>query len=170
MWQIVSMNASSLLKLTRKIFVHTTPCSQFSKQIKPTALGLRINRTTCDFMRQGIWRQDPTLIPGGRTMLSPAPHPLLLPIWRQHSLAHHVVVPQIAKALSSSSPCSSNFTTAQETTGTSSSTKPSLQAGAQKSPALFLTGRSPGGPDWLVRSEWQEHCPQGYSVLKDTVQ
>ena len=40
----------------------------------------------------------------------------------------------------------------------------------RKSPALLLTGRSPGGPDWLVRSEWQEHCPQGYSVLKDIVQ
>ena len=32
--QLVSMNASNLLKLTRKVFVHTASCSQYSKQIK----------------------------------------------------------------------------------------------------------------------------------------
>ena len=86
-------------------------------------------------------------------MQTPAPHPLLLPIWRQHFPAHHVVDPQLAKALSLASASSSNFAAAQETPAASASVKLRLKAGARKSPAMLQTGRSPGGPDWLVRSE-----------------
>ena len=86
-------------------------------------------------------------------MQTTAPHPLLLPIWRQHSPAHHVVVPQLANALSSPSASSSNFPAEHETTAASASVKLSLKAGARKSPAMLQTGRSPGDPDWLVRSE-----------------
>ena len=100
-------------------------------------------------------------------MFSP-PHHLLLPIRRQNSLTHHAVVLLFAKVLRSLSPYNSNCTQEQESTGTSSSSKPRLKAAALKRLALLLTGRLPGVHDWLVSPEWQEHFPQGYSVLKGT--
>ena len=70
---------------------------------------------------------------GECTTLSPTPHPLLLLIWSLHSLAHHMVISQLAKALSSSSLCSRKCTTAQETAGTSSCGKPIMN---------WVTGRA----------------------------
>ena len=118
-------------------------------------------RTAWDFTTQGFSWQVPTQIQGECTTLSPTPHPLLLPIWSLHSLAHQIVVPQLAKALSSSSPHSSKCTTAQETTGASPSGKPNMEVGHRKSPAPLLTGRLTGGPHWLRRPEWEEHLPKG---------
>ena len=97
-----------------------------------------------------------------------APHPLLLTIRSQHSLTHPVVVLHFAKVLSSSYPCNSNCTQEQESIGASSSSKPRLKLAAWKRPALLLTDRSPGVHNWLVSSEWQQHLPYGYSVLKGT--
>lgn len=121
-----------------------------------------------NFTTQRIWQQVPTQIQGGCTIVSPAPHPLLFPVWTQHSLTHYVVVRQLTKALSSSTPRRRNCTKAQETAGTSSSSMSSLKMADRKSPAPLVTGRTPGGHEWLVRPEWQEHLPWGYNVLKNT--
>ena len=52
-----------------------------------------------EFTMRGIWRQVPTQTHGGKTMVSSAPRSLLLPIRRQHSLTHHVVVLHFSKVL-----------------------------------------------------------------------
>lgn len=98
--QLVSMNVSSLQKLTRKMFVCTAPCSQLSKQIKLTEQSYleacpqvyKLARTARNFIMQENWQQVPTQIRAECTLVSSTPHPLLLPIWRQQSLVHHVVV------------------------------------------------------------------------------
>ena len=138
--------------------------------MKPTELSYseacpqahKLARTAWDFTTQGMSWQGPTQIQGECTTLPPIPHPLLLPIWNLHSLAHHIVVSQLTKALRSSSLCSSKCTTAQETAGASCSGKPDMEVGHRKNAATLLTGRSPGAPDCLQRPEWQEHLPKGY--------
>ena len=133
--------------------------SHRAKLFRVLPLGSAVSRDHEELHIQGIWRQVPTQTHGDNTIVFSAPHPLLLPIRRQHFLTHHVVLLHFAKVLSSSSPCNSNCTREQESTGSSSSSKPRLKAAARKRPALLLTGRSPGVHDWLVSPEWQEHLP-----------
>ena len=99
--------------------------------------------------RQGIWthslpryRKDPTK--------SATPGHLLRSIYRQDPLAQNFVVSQINEAFSSPH-CSTIFTTEHKSPGSSS--KSSLKPGDRKSPAPLITGRSYGGPDWILRPE-----------------
>lgn len=114
--EILSLFEFGILKLKERYLYtqHHAPnsLSRLSPQRKliqsPARIIHKLARTAWDFTTQGIWRQVPTHIQGECILVSPAPHPLLLSIWRLHSLAHHVVVPQLAKTLSSSTPCSSS--------------------------------------------------------------
>ena len=108
------------------------------------------------FPKAGIVAVLSPQIERGCTTLSYTPHHLLLPICRQHPLTHNFEVSKINKVLSSA-PCSRNHTTANKITVSFS--KLSLKPGKQKNPWSLLYGRSHGGSDWIVRPEWQEHCP-----------
>ena len=167
-WQLDSLNASTLLKLTRKVLVHPASCfSQYSlsrlshraKLFRGLPIGPGVSRDHVGLHNTGnmVAGSHPDI---GRLhhSFSP-PHHLLLPIRRQNSLTHHAVVLHFAKVLRSLSPYNSNCTQEQESTGASSSSKPRLKAAARKRLALLLTGRSPGVHDWLVSPEWQEHLP-----------